>query len=91
MLNIPFSHNQIIRVRFHNTRVDLPIFNHITERPGKQATRLKPYNPFLSISTARSTRRFEKPHSLSYHDRIHHIPPITSVESPSMMDERGSP
>ena len=40
-----------------------------------------PYNPFLSISTARATRRLEKPHSLSYHARIFTIrPPITSVE-----------
>ncbi len=50
------------------------------------------HNPRFSIRSARSTRRLEKPHSLSYHARIlTSLPPITKVESPSIMDERGSP
>jgi len=50
------------------------------------------HNPRCSINTARSTRRLEKPHSLSYHARIFTcLPPMTRVESPSTMDERGSP
>jgi hypothetical protein len=50
------------------------------------------HKPRLSISSARSTRRLEKPHSLSYHARIlTNLPPMTKVESASIMDERGSP
>jgi hypothetical protein len=50
------------------------------------------HNPRFSIRSARSMRRLEKPHSLSYHARIlTSLPPMTKVESPSTMDERGSP
>ncbi len=50
------------------------------------------YKPRFSINRARSTRRFEKPHSLSYQAKIlTSLPPITRVDSPSMIEERGSP
>ena len=50
------------------------------------------YSPRCSISSAKSTKRLEKPHSLSYQaSTFTRLPPMTSVDKPSIIDERASP